>query len=139
AARLEALATAPDAVNLDDRALYMAQAGNAWLTANYPDAAVRALDEAIKMRSSDPELYKDRGSAHIALEQWLQAIDDLNAALGLVPSDAETLAMRARANLGFEQLRDAQSDIEAAIVLDPSNIDFLVLRGDIREAIRLAE
>ncbi|MEM9939503.1 MAG: tetratricopeptide repeat protein [Pseudomonadota bacterium] len=139
AARLEALATAPDAVNLEDRALYMAQAGNAWLTANYPDAAIRALDDAIKMRSSDPELYKDRGSAHIALEQWLQAIDDLNAALDLVPGDAETLAMRARANLGFEQLRDAQSDIEAAIVIDPSNIDFLVLRGDIREAIRLAE
>lgn len=139
AARLEALATAPDAISLEDRARYMAQAGNAWLTAKRPEAAITALDEALKMRTTDAELYKDRSAAHIALEQWLPAIDDLDAAINIAPSDAEALAMRARANLGFEQLRDAKSDIEAAISLDTANIDFLVLRGDIREAIRLNE
>ena len=43
AARLEALATAPDPIELEDRILYLAQAGNAWLAGNYPDAAIVAL------------------------------------------------------------------------------------------------
>ncbi|MDJ0920972.1 MAG: hypothetical protein QNI84_07575 [Henriciella sp.] len=138
AARLEALATAPDPISLEDRTSYMAQAGNAWLTADYPEAAVTALSEALKMRTTDAELYKDRGAAHLALEMWLLALDDLNAALELVPGDAEALAMRARAHLGFEQYTAARTDIEAAIDLDRANIDFLVLRGDIREAARLS-
>ena len=43
AARLEELANAPDAGGESDRALYLAQSGNAWVTAGYPDAAVTTL------------------------------------------------------------------------------------------------
>lgn len=139
AARLEALATAPDAIELQDRIIYLAQAGNAWLAGNYPDAAIVALSEALKLEQDDPDIYKDRAAAYLAVERWIEGVDDLNAALQLNSSDAEALSLRARAHLATENLPAARADMEEALALDPENIDILVLRGDIREAIRLSE
>ena len=139
AARLEALATAPDPIELDDRILYLAQAGNAWLAGNYPEAAITALSEALKLEKTDAEIYKDRAAAYLAVQRWTEGVDDLNAALALAPADAETLTLRARAHLATENLRAAKADMEEALLYDPENIEILVLRGDIREAIRLAE
>lgn len=139
AARLEALATAPDAIALEDRHLYLAQAGNAWLAANYPDAAIVALTDALKLNADDPKVYKDRAAAYLALERWIEGVDDLNTALELLPNDPEALSLRARAHLAQKDLRAAKTDMELALVHDPENIDLLVLRGQIREAIRLAQ
>ena len=138
AARLEALANAPDPISLEDRELYMAQAGNAWLTANYPEAAIVALSEALELELGNPELYKDRAAAYLALERWIDGVDDLNSALGLVPTDPEALAMRARAHLETENYSAAEADMKDALTQQPENIDILVLRGDICEAIRLS-
>ena len=139
AARLEALATAPDPISVEDRALYMAQAGNAWLTANYPEAAIIALSEALRLQRNDPAIFKDRAAAYLALERWDEGITDLNAALEMVPVDAEALTLRARAHLAQDALNLAKADMESALAQDPVNIDILVLRGDIREAIRLSQ
>lgn len=138
AARLEALANAPDALELQDRALYMAQAGNAWLTASYPDAAVTALSEAIKIDPRNADYLKDRASAYLTLERRIEAVDDLTKSLALQPNDPEALALRARAHLAMNDLRNAEIDMKAALAQDSRNIDLLVLRGDIREAIRLS-
>lgn len=138
AARLEALATAPDPIELDDRILYLAQAGNAWLAGNYPEAAITALSEAIKLEKDDADIFKDRAAAYLAVERWMDGVDDLNAALALAPQDAEALSLRARAHLATENLPAAKADMEEALSLEPENIDILVLRGDIREAIRLS-
>ena len=137
--RLEALATAPDAIELEDRRKYLAQAGNAWLAANYPDAAIVALTDALKLDSEDARIYKDRAAAYLAVERWVEGVDDLDTALELAPNDPEALSLRARAHLATEDLRSAKADMEAALVEDPENIDLLVLRGEIREAIRLAK
>lgn len=139
ASRLEALATAPDPIELDDRILYLAQAGNAWLAGNYPDAAIVALSEALKLEHDDPEIYKDRAAAFLAVERWIEGVDDLNAALQLRPDDAEALSLRARAHLATENLPAARADMERALSIEPENIEILVLRGEIREAIRLSE
>ncbi|MEM7329922.1 MAG: hypothetical protein AAF437_14350 [Pseudomonadota bacterium] len=139
AARLEALATAPDPIALEDRRKYLAQAGNAWLAANYPDAAIVALTDALKLDADDPRVYKDRAAAFLAVERWVEGVDDLDTALMLAPNDPEALALRARAHLATEDLRAAKTDMETALIYDPENIDLLVLRGEIREAIRLAE
>ncbi|MEC7290916.1 MAG: hypothetical protein VXW22_12580 [Pseudomonadota bacterium] len=139
AARLEALATAPDPIELEDRILYLAQAGNAWLAGNYPEAAITALSEALKLKRDDASIFKDRAAAYLALERWLEGMDDLNAALDLSPNDAEALSMRARAHLATENLPAAKADMEEALMYDPENLTILVLRGEIREAIRLAE
>lgn len=139
AARLEALATAPDPIELEDRILYLAQAGNAWLAGNYPEAAITALSEALKLERNDPSMFKDRAAAYLALERWLEGMDDLNEALALTPGDSEALSMRARAHLATENLPAAKADMEEALTYDPENIDILVLRGEIREAIRLSQ
>ncbi len=138
AARLEALAAAPDAIEIDDRAQYMAQAGNAWLTANYPEAAIVALSEAVRLAPQRYDLYKDRAAANLALENWVAGVDDLNTVIANLPTDTEALQLRARAHLKTENLSAALADIEDAMRADTSNIDTLVLRGEIREAIRLS-
>ena len=139
AARLEALATAPDPIELEARRKYLAQAGNAWLAANYPDAAIVALTDALKLDAEDPKIYKDRAAAYLAVERWVEGVSDLDTALDLAPNDPAALSLRARAHLATEDLRSAKADMEAALVEDPENIDLLVLRGEIREAIRLAK
>lgn len=139
AARLEALATAPDAITVENRTLYLVQAGNAWLSANYPDAALVALTDALKLEMNDAVIYKDRAAAYLALERWIEGIDDLDKALELSPSDAEALSLRARAHLAMENLRAAKADMEQALLYQPENLEILVLRGEIREAIRLSE
>lgn len=138
AARLEALANAPDPISLENRALYMAQAGNAWLVSNYPEAAITALSESLELQKRDPAIFKDRAAAYLALERWADGVDDLNAALALVPTDPEALSMRARAHLKTENLIAAEADMQDALSQEPENLDILVLRGEIREAIRLS-
>lgn len=137
ALRLEALASAPDAISVSDRALYLTQAGNAWLTANYPEAAIVSFTDALKLNTSDVDLYKDRAAAYLAVERWIEGVDDLNIVIDRVPTDAEALGLRARAHLETENLPAAQADLDAALAQDPRNITLLVLRGDLREAFRL--
>ena len=139
AALLEALATAPDPIELEDRRLYLAQAGNAWLAANYPDAAIVALTDALKRDADDPKIYKDRAAAYLAVERWVEGVEDLDTALLLSPNDPEAFTLRAQAHLAQDRLRDAKADMEQALIYDPENLDILVLRGRIREAIRLAD
>jgi tetratricopeptide (TPR) repeat protein len=139
AARLEELANAPDAGGLDDRAIYLAQAGNAWLLGGYSDAAIVTLTNALKIASSDPDILTDRGAAYLGTERYEEAIDDLDKALDIVPNAVETLQMRARAHLAQDNLDAAEADMNRALLLDRTNIDTLVLRGDVREAKRLAE
>lgn len=139
AARLEALATAPDPIEIEDRRKFLAQAGNAWLAANYPEAAIVALTDALKLDADDAAIYKDRAAAYLAVERWVEGVDDLNTALVLTPNDPEALSLRARAHLASEDLPAAKADMEEALIYDPENIDILVLRGEIREAIRLSQ
>ena len=139
AARLEALATAPDPITVEERTKFLVQAGNAWLSANYPEAAIVALTDALKLKPEDRTIRKDRAAAHLALERWIEGIEDLDTVLEARPADVEALALRARANLAREQFQAAKADMERARIHEPENIDLLVLRGDILEAIRLAE
>ncbi|WP_300380513.1 hypothetical protein [Henriciella sp.] len=139
AARLEELANAPDAGGEADRALYLAQSGNAWLTAGYPDAAVTTLTNALKLAPNDGDVRKDRAAAYLMKDEWQKAISDLDRSLARYPNDVEALQFRARANLNLDRLDAAEADMSKALLLDGENIDTLVLRGDIREAKRLAD
>ncbi|MCI4646107.1 MAG: tetratricopeptide repeat protein [Hyphomonadaceae bacterium] len=138
AARLEDLANAPDAGGLEERALYLTKAGNAWLLAGAPEAALVTLDNALKLKPGETGLLKDRATARLSLEQWQLALNDLDAILEDTPGDVEALELRARARKELGQYDDALADIAMARSQLPDNIDLLVLRGDIREAARLA-
>lgn len=138
AARLEELANAPDAGGIDARTAYLGLAGNAWLLAGAPEAAIVTLTNALKLAPGDAGLLKDRAAALIATERWQEAVTDLDATMDAMPLDAEALTLRARAYLALERFDLALADIENARGSAPGNIDILLLRGEIREAQRLA-
>lgn len=137
AARLEALASDPDAGSLAARSIYLAQAGNAWLLAGAPEAGIVALTNAIRLAPGDADLRVDRARAYMLMDKWSEAEADLNAAIGSSPGHETALAHRARVMLELNRLDEALRDVSAALLRTPRNIDFLVLRGDIREARRL--
>lgn len=138
AARLEELANAPDAGGLDERGVYLAQSGNAWLMAGLPDEAIVTLTNAMKLRPEDGELYKDRARAFMLQKKWLEAGRDLDVAIELHAGNAEAFRMRGHALLKLNRLDEAWKDVETAMRLAPKDVDVIVLRGDVREAMRLA-
>lgn len=138
AARLEELANAPDAGGIEERRTYLAKAGSAWLLAGAPDAAIVAIENALKLAPGDLGLLIDRASANLAMEQWQTAVSDLDLVLVEAPTDTEALELRARALKELGRYDAALADVNAARSSAPDNIDLLVLRGDIREAARLA-
>jgi tetratricopeptide (TPR) repeat protein len=136
AARLEQLANDKDGGSLDQRIIYLAQAGNAWLLAKMPDAAIVTLTNAVKLRPTDGELRKDRARAHVMLAKWKEAGSDLDVAIELSAGDAEALRLRAYSLYKMGRLEDAWDDVEQAMKQAPKDTPTLLLRGDIREAMR---
>ena len=136
ASRLEALAQQKSSVTLGDRAVFLTQAGNAWLAAGLTEESILALSNALKINKTDPDLYKDRAAAFLAAERPHQALEDLNQALTFNPADAEAYRLRALSYLQQDAHDYALQDIETSRRYDPQNIDTLVLRGEIREAMR---
>jgi len=136
ASRLEQLANDKDAGSLEQRATYLAQAGNAWMLAKMPDAAILTLTNAMKLRPTDGELHKDRARAYVMLGKWQEAGKDLDAAIEYSAGDAEALRLRAYSLYKMDRLEDAWDDVEKAIKQSPGDTQTALLRGDIREAMR---
>lgn len=136
AIRLEELANADDGGSLDARRVYLTQAGNAWLLAYAPEAALVALNNALKLAPRNADLRKDIGRAHLLMKSWDLAGKAFDEAIELAPEDAEALTLRGRALLEMGRLQDAWQDAEASLASDPTSVDAVVLRGDIREAMR---
>lgn len=139
AARLQSLANATDGGTMEQRAAYLSQAGNAWIQAENPDAALVAFDGAIKIAPDAPELLMDRASAHLLLEHYDEAIEDLDAALRYTPGLGEAHQLRGQAWLEKGDPEKAMLDVKAAMDADPENVATLVLRGRVREALRIQE
>ena len=139
ATRLEALGNAPDPIALNQRIHYMTQAGNAWLSANYPEAAITAFSTALRLQSSDPFIYVDRAAAYFTIGNWALGLNDLDAALSLAPDLTDARALRARAYLKTEALESAKADIDQLLIVAPENIEFLLLRGEINETLRIRD
>ena len=136
ASRLEQLANDKDGGSLDQRAIYLAQSGNAWLLAKMPDAAIVTLTNAIRLRPKDSELRKDRARAYVMLAKWQEAGNDLDVAIEYSAGDVEALRLRAYTLYKTGRLEDAWIDVEAALKQSPKDVETAVLRGDIREAMR---
>ncbi len=136
ASRLEQLANDKDAGSLEQRAVYLSQAGNAWLLAKMPDAAILTLTNAMKLRPTDGELRKDRARAYVMLGKWEEAGNDLDVAIEYSAGDAEALRLRAYSLYKMDRLPDAWGDVEKALRQSPQDTQTALLRGDIREAMR---
>lgn len=136
ASRLEQLANDKDAGSLEQRAMYLSQAGNAWLLAKMPDAAILTLTNAMKLRPMDGELRKDRARAYVMLGKWREAGNDLDVAIEYSAGDTEALRLRAYSLYKMDRLTDAWDDVEKALKQLPQDTQTALLRGDIREAMR---
>jgi Flp pilus assembly protein TadD len=136
AVRLEELANAENAGGLEARTIYLAQAGNAWLLAGAPEAAIVTLTNAIKLSPRDAQLRMDRARAQMTMKKWAEAGGDLDAALELSPGEAEAMHMRAQLLMREGRLKDAWVDIEKARRQAPKDVSIIVTRGEIRQAMR---
>lgn len=139
ASQLENLALAPDGGSAEDRAIYMTQAGNAWLIGELPEAAIVSFTDALKLNAFDPALYQDRARAYFALEKWEEGEADLDQSITMQPGDIQSYLLRGRARLNQGKLDAAMEDVVQARGIDETNIPALLLRGDVREAIRLSQ
>jgi tetratricopeptide (TPR) repeat protein len=139
AERLESLATAADGGSMEQRAIYLSQAGQAWIMAGAPEVAVISFSDALDMAPGMVELLLDRASAYILIEEWDNALSDLDLALANSPGFGPAHQLRAEVYLNKKSYDLAMRDVEAAMTADPKNIDTLLVRGRVREAMRLAE
>jgi tetratricopeptide (TPR) repeat protein len=137
ARRLAALASAPDAGDIDQRALLLAKAANAWLMIEQYDPALRALNVALGLKPAEVDLLIDRARALAGLAQWPQAQADLTLALSKRPTDALILRLRAETHVQMKNYDAADLDIAQALQLAPREVDGYVMRGRALEARRL--
>ena len=130
ATRLDRLAAS--APSPEPAAELLAQAGNAWLSAERPMEAQVALAKALALRADDPELRIDHARALAAQAQWQKAIAELDLALALDPVRTDVLVLRAAARRGLGALALARADIDLALERDAENADALLERGILR-------
>ncbi len=138
AERLESLATSTDGGSMEQRAIYLSQAGQAWIMAGAPEVAVVSFTDALTMAPGTMDLLLDRASAYILIEEWDKALSDLDLALANSPGFGPAHQLRAEVYLNKKSYDLAMRDVESAMAADPKNIDTLLVRGRVREAIRVA-
>ncbi|ABI77756.1 TPR domain protein [Hyphomonas neptunium ATCC 15444] len=137
ATRLENLSMSSDGGTMEQRAVYLSQAGNAWLQIGAAEAAAVSFSEALRLAPDETDLLLDRATSYMLIDKWDEAMADLNAAIAQSPGRASAHQMRAEVHLSQDALDLAMKDVETAMAADPENIDTLLVRGRVREAMRL--
>lgn len=137
AVRLENLSMSSDGGTMEQRAVYLSQAGNAWLQIGAAEAAAVSFTEALRLAPGENDLLLDRATAYMLIDKWDEAMADLNTAIANAPGDAIAHQMRAEIHLNKDALDLAMKDVETSMAADPKNIDTLLVRGRVREAMRL--
>lgn len=137
AVRLENLSMSSDGGTMEQRAVYLSQAGNAWLQIGAAEAAAVSFSEALRLAPNENDLLLDRATAYMLIDKWDEAMVDLNTAIANDPDNAIAHQMRAEVHLSTDALELAMKDVETAMAADPTNIDTLLVRGRVREAMRI--
>lgn len=136
AARLEAIASAPDTTEQWAKVLMFAEAGDAWRAAGMPAESRRAYTEALEYNNESAPLWVGRARGALDQEMWAAAEADASAAIRQDSRLGEAYTIRAEARLELGDLDGAQRDMEMARQIDPADIDALLIRGRINEARR---
>lgn len=137
--RLDALAAGADGGSDETRVKHYAEAANFWLTANEAEKAYASATAGLKIQFDNLDLRISRARAYALSGRYDYAETDLTSVLALNPEHADALRYRADARFKLDKIDEAQADIEAALNLDPTSVETALLRGQIREAIRLAD
>jgi tetratricopeptide (TPR) repeat protein len=122
ASRLEDLAASSRA-DAKLRAGMLAQAGQAWLLAKNPDRANAAQTAALKLVPDAPDLLVDRSQSLAEVNNYKEALKDLDRALKVAPDRVDALTFRAAAKRFLDDRKGAEADIARALTLDPQYQD----------------
>lgn len=130
--RLEQLGIALRAAPPELRARLLSQAGTAWSVAEENERANAAITAAIEIAPKLPDLYVDRAMVLASVQNYWEAIDDLNHAIDLQPRYGMALALRAAAYRYVDSLDLAMDDAEAAVRTAPELPEGWLERGILR-------
>ncbi|WP_421789311.1 hypothetical protein [Hyphobacterium sp.] len=140
--RLQALAEAPDGGPTAMKVLYLAEAGEAWMVAGYPDEARRAYSRGVELSPQSAPMWLGRARTAAQLGEWAAAEADAAQAISFEPQNAEGWRTRAEARLELGDLAAAERDMTQALNLaanDDEAVAALLIRGRINEARRLED
>jgi len=93
--------------------------GNAYVSKDETERAIKDFSEAIALDPSDPDSFHSRGSAFDDQERYYLALSDYEQALKLDPKKVLTLVFRGMTFSKMGEPGKAISDFDAAIALDP--------------------
>lgn len=82
--------------------------------------ALDDINQAMKLKPDDADVYYLRGFAYRALGQYQRALEESNRAIGMDPSFAAAYANRAFAHKALGNASQARSDARRAHDLDPT-------------------
>lgn len=132
--KLRALAEAPGDMPKSVRAELWVQTGEVYLLGKYPDDAVRALDQAIRLAPEDVGIRLDKARALALKPEWALMRTELDMALRLDPTSIDGWALRATARRMTGQIAAAEEDVDTALALDETRGDIWLERGLIDQA-----
>lgn len=95
--------------------------GHALLSEGNILEAIKAFTKALEQNPDHPDIYSDRGVAHLHNMDKANCFDDLNQALTLQPQYSFRYSARAYAKRNFGDLIGAIKDYEKAVDLDPDD------------------
>ncbi len=137
--RLQALAEAPDGGPDVMKVLYLAEAGEAWMSAGHPGEARRVYARALDFSPQSAPLWLGRARAAAELGEWAAVEADAAQAISHEPQNFDAWRTRAEARYRLGDLDSAESDLQRALELastDEETVAALLIRGHISEARR---
>lgn len=94
-----------------------------------PYAGLRYISRALLLNRNYPAAYHNRALVYMHVEQYSDAISDLDKMLSINKDDPELLVLRGRANAETGKHKTALSDFSKAIEADPENAEAYAGRG----------
>jgi small subunit ribosomal protein S1 len=127
----QALTTARQLSDLRSESALLGNLGNAYAAQGQLHSAIVYYEQALTLVEThsviqlDPisaAIYRNRGNAYIALEEFPKAIIDYNRAITLDPDDSAAYASRGDALAHIERYDEALASYDQAIRLDPNSV-----------------
>lgn len=116
------------------RVRLLRRAGQLWLIAGAPGAAIRTQSAALALAPDDAGLLIDRSIAQGFQGDHWAALDDLYRALDIAPGNVEAVIFRAATYRALASPDLARDDLDRALALAPDHPDALYDRGELRVA-----
>ena len=103
------------------------------------EKAIIEYTKSIRIKKNDPVIYKNRGGAHLALENYDSAINDYNKSINLNPEYVTAYINRGFLHLTLKNYEEAIADCDKAIDLNPEKPEAYFNRANAHEGLNEIE